>query len=170
MVAGLCAGKILAPFCMREHINGEVFYVWLREHLIPELKPGQVVILDNINFHKYEVIKAELEEAGCRVKYLPKYSPDLNPIEKYWAFVKGKVRKMYKEETLFIEKLRRVLCLQYISILSSLTIATLLLFAALIAALCLIRSSYIRLLCLFQNTALLRRKAIFSPVLSLHTL
>lgn len=118
MIAGLCAGKILAPFCMKEHINGEVFYIWLREHLIPELKPNQMVILDNISFHKYEEIREELERAGCRLKYLPKYSPDLNPIEKYWAFVKEKIRKMHKEEVPFMEKLHNVSALKYITTLN----------------------------------------------------
>ena len=118
MIAGLCAGKIIAPLCMKEYINAEMFYIWLTEHLIPELKPGQMVIMDNINFHKYDEIRRVIEEAGCRIKYLPKYSPDLNPIEKYWAFVKDKIRKLYKEETIFIEKLRRIMSLQYVSMLS----------------------------------------------------
>jgi transposase len=117
MIAGLCAGKILALFCMKEHINGEVFYTWLKEHLIPKLRPGQMVILDNINFHHYVEIRMELEAKGCRLKYLPKYSPDLNPIEKYWAYVKEKIRKIYKEEDPFIEKLHKVLSLKYMSML-----------------------------------------------------
>jgi hypothetical protein len=118
MIAGLCAGKILAPLCMKEYINGEMFYGWLTEYLIPELKPGQMVILDNINFHKYDEIKRVIEESGCRLRYLPKYSPDLNPIEKYWAFVKDKIRKLYKEEIPFMEKLRGVMSLQYLTMLS----------------------------------------------------
>ena len=118
MIAGLCAGKVLAPFCMREHINGEVFYTWLKEHLIPKLRPGQMIILDNISFHKYDEIRERLEEAGCRLKYLPKYSPDLNPIEKYWSFVKEKLRKIYKEETPFMEKLHMVLAMNYITTLN----------------------------------------------------
>jgi hypothetical protein len=69
MIAGLCNGKVLAPFCMKKHINGEVFYTRMREYLIPELKPNQLVILDNRNLHKYEEIRTVIENPRfiCKV-------------------------------------------------------------------------------------------------------
>jgi len=66
--------------------------MWLQDFLIPELKPGQVVIMDNATFHKSEESKKLIETAGCRILFLPAYSPDLNPIEIFWANLKKAVR------------------------------------------------------------------------------
>ncbi len=60
---------------------------------MPVLEPGQVVILDNATFHHGGRIEALIESAGCRLLYLPPYSPDLNRIEKCWAWLKSRVRK-----------------------------------------------------------------------------
>ena len=60
--------------------------------LVPELKPGQYVVMDNVNFHKSETVEELIENAGCTLIYLPTYSPDLNPIEKFWANLKRKIR------------------------------------------------------------------------------
>lgn len=62
--------------------------------LIPNLTAGQVLILDNASFHKSVESQKLVEEAGCRILFLPPYSPDLNPIEKYWANMKTKVREL----------------------------------------------------------------------------
>lgn len=64
--------------------------MWLKDFLIPELKPGQVVIMDNATFHKSEESQKLIERAGCRILFLPAYSPDLNPIEVFWANFKKK--------------------------------------------------------------------------------
>lgn len=66
--------------------------MWLKDFLIPELKPGQVVIMDNATFHKAEESRKLIEKAGCRILFLPAYSPDLNPIEVFWANLKKMVR------------------------------------------------------------------------------
>ena len=66
--------------------------MWIRDFLIPELKPGQVVILDNASFHKSEESKRLIEKAGCKILFLPAYSPDLNPIEIFWANFKKMVQ------------------------------------------------------------------------------
>jgi len=84
--------QILSPFCYRGTCNTDLFNMWLKDFLIPELKPGQVVIMDNAAFHKSQNTKRFIEEAGCRVFFLPPYSPDLNPIELFWANLKQKVR------------------------------------------------------------------------------
>lgn len=84
--------QILAPFCYRGTCDTALFNVWVREFLLPELKPGQVVIMDNAAFHKSQETKKLIETAGCRIFFLPPYSPDLNPIEQLWANMKKKVR------------------------------------------------------------------------------
>ena len=61
---------------------------------MPELKPGQIVILDNASFHKSQIAKEMVEKAGYTLLFLPPYSPDLNPIEKYWNWLKSKVRSI----------------------------------------------------------------------------
>ena len=66
----------------------KLFLAWVKEMLVPELKPGQVVVMDNASFHKSPLIKEAIELAGCKLVYLPPYSPDLNPIEKFWANLK----------------------------------------------------------------------------------
>ena len=66
---------------------------FLQGDLLPRLLPGSVLVLDNASIHKGGRIEQLASTAGCRVLYLPPYSPDLNPIELAWAFVKGLVRK-----------------------------------------------------------------------------
>ena len=65
--------------------NRLVFETWLETCLIPGLKPGNIVVIDNASFHHGGRIEALIEAAGCKVMYLPPYSPDLNRIEKCWA-------------------------------------------------------------------------------------
>lgn len=84
--------EILAPFCYRGTCDTILFNVWVRDFLLSELKPGQVVIMDNAAFHKSQETKKLIETAGCRIFFLPPYSPDLNPIEKVWANIKKKVQ------------------------------------------------------------------------------
>jgi transposase len=66
--------------------------MWLENFLIPELKPGQVVIMDNATFHKSQQSQELIKKSGCQILFLPPYSPDLNPIEKFWANFKQMVR------------------------------------------------------------------------------
>lgn len=89
--------QILSPFCYRGTCNTDLFNMWLRDFLIPELKPGQVVILDNAAFHKSQNTKRLIEEAGCRIFFLPPYSPDLNPIELVWANLKKKIQGLLEK-------------------------------------------------------------------------
>ena len=64
----------------------------LEYFLIPQLKPGQVVVMDNASFHKSPKTEALLKKVSCRLLYLPPYSPQLNPIEKFWANFKRIIR------------------------------------------------------------------------------
>lgn len=84
--------SILAPFCYRGTCDTNLFNTWLEQILVPQLKPGQVIILDNASFHKSKASLEIVQKAGCEVLFLPPYSPDLNPIEKFWANFKRKVK------------------------------------------------------------------------------
>lgn len=84
--------QILGPFCYRGTCDTILFNVWVKDFLLPELKPSQVVIMDNAAFHKSQETKKLIEAAGCRIFFLPPYSPDLNPIEQVWANIKKKVQ------------------------------------------------------------------------------
>lgn len=72
--------------------DGEAFGLYVRQLLVPSLRPGQVVILDQLNVHKSAAIRAAIEEAGCRLLLLPAYSPDFNPIEQIFAKIKTQLR------------------------------------------------------------------------------
>ena len=75
--------------------NSELFNSWVENFLIKELVPGQFIVMDNASFHKSQKTKELIESVGCRVIFLPPYSPDLNVIEKFWAhmkrWIKGKI-------------------------------------------------------------------------------
>ena len=94
VIAALNAKNIKAPFFFEGYTDTEVFNGWVEDCLIPELKPGQTVILDNASFHQSPKTKILIESAGCHLKYLPTYSPDFNPIEPQWAILKARIRKL----------------------------------------------------------------------------
>ncbi|MBS0627149.1 MAG: transposase [Verrucomicrobia bacterium] len=81
----------------------------MKQVLIPNLTPGQVLILDNASFHKSAESQKIVEGAGCKILFLPPYSPDLNPIEKYWANMKTKVRELLPKVKSFTDALDRVI-------------------------------------------------------------
>lgn len=111
MMSGLCQGKLVAPLTFEGSCNRQVFETWLEEMLIPKLKPGQTVILDNATFHKSEKIRELLEKSGCQLRYLPTYSPDLNEIEHYWFPIKNRVRKTEGTIENFRERVDRAVSL-----------------------------------------------------------
>ena len=94
MIAGYREGQIIAPFTVEGACNRTVFETWLETCLIPMLRPGEWVIVDNATFHRGGRIAQLIEEAGCQLVYLPPYSPDLNRIEKCWATLKSRIRKL----------------------------------------------------------------------------
>lgn len=93
MIAGYRNGQMIAPFTVEGSCNRSVFELWLETCLIPVLQTGQWVILDNASFHHGGRIAELIEAAGCRLVYLPPYSPDLNRIEKCWGWLKCRIRK-----------------------------------------------------------------------------
>lgn len=94
IIAGLNQGKPVAPMMFEGYCNTEVVRTWIEEMLLPELKPGQTLIWDNASFHQSPEFKTLIESAGCTLMYLPTYSPDLNPIEKWWAKLKAWIRRL----------------------------------------------------------------------------
>jgi transposase len=93
IMSALCQGKLVAPLTFEGSCNRLVFEKWLAEKLLPKLKPGQTIILDNATFHKSQKISELIESVECEIQYLPPYSPDLNEIEHYWFPIKNRVRK-----------------------------------------------------------------------------
>jgi transposase len=74
-------------------VNGAAFLAYLEQQLVPRLRPGQIVVLDNLRVHHLSAVRERVEAVGCRVAYLPAYSPDLNPIEGAFSKVKTQVRR-----------------------------------------------------------------------------
>jgi transposase len=92
-VAGLRATGLVAPTVADGAITGDLFEAYVRQQLVPALRPGDVVVMDNLACHKRAGARAAIEAAGCRLLYLPAYSPDLNPIEQAFAELKALLRK-----------------------------------------------------------------------------
>jgi transposase len=93
MVSGWCAKQVLAPLTFEGSCNTHLFNAWVEQCLVPELEPGQVVIMDNASFHKSSTTRELIEAADCQLIFLPPYSPDFNKIEKFWAKLKNYLRK-----------------------------------------------------------------------------
>jgi len=92
LLAALGPAGILTAVSIPGAANRPVFDAFVAEFLIPTLRPGQTVVLDNLNVHKSARAQALIEAAGCRLLYLPPYSPDFNPIEAVFAKVKTMLR------------------------------------------------------------------------------
>lgn len=93
MIAALNKKELQAPMTFEGYCNTKVVEAWVEHELVPILKPGQTVILDNARFHKSKKIEKMIMDAGGTLLYLPPYSPDLNDIEHAWFPVKNKIRK-----------------------------------------------------------------------------
>lgn len=92
-VAGLRTSGMIAPMVLDGPINGEMFQAYIDQVLVPELRPGDMVLMDNLGSHKGVGVRAAIEQAGASLLYLPPYSPDFNPIEKAFAKLKALLRK-----------------------------------------------------------------------------
>jgi len=77
-------------------MDGEMFLAYVRKFLCPTLAPGDIVILDNLSSHKVAGVEKAIAASGAKVLYLPPYSPDLNPIEKFFSKLEGLLRKAAK--------------------------------------------------------------------------
>ena len=92
-VAGLTTRGIIAPWVLDGPINRDAFETYIEKVLVPELSPGDIVIMDNLSSHKGPRVRQLIEAAGASLLYLPPYSPDLNPIENAFAKFKALLRK-----------------------------------------------------------------------------
>jgi putative transposase len=92
-LAALRHDRIEAPCLFDGPINGERFLAYVEQFLVPTLKPGDIVVLDNLGSHKGKLVRKAIRASGARLLFLPKYSPDLNPIEQVFAKLKGALRK-----------------------------------------------------------------------------
>jgi transposase len=92
-VAGLRSTGRVAPMVLDGPINGAAFQAYVEQVLVPELKPGDIVIMDNLGSHKGPAVRAAIEAAGATLLYLPPYSPDFNPIENAFAKLQAALRK-----------------------------------------------------------------------------
>jgi len=94
VVAGQAGKSIVAPMQYGGTMDSEVFESWFEAWLLPALPEGSVVVMDNASFHRKGRLHALAEGAGYSLLFLPPYSPELNPIEHFWAWLKGRLRKI----------------------------------------------------------------------------
>ena len=92
-LAALRHDRIDAPWLLEGPIDGESFMIYVEKVLLPTLRPGDIVIMDNLGSHKGKAIRRLIRSAGAKLLFLPKYSPDLNPIEQVFAKLKHLLRK-----------------------------------------------------------------------------
>jgi transposase len=92
-LGALRAEGFIAPLVVDGAMTSALFLAYVRRVLVPELQPGDIVVMDNLNCHTQKGVRAALEAAGCRALYLPAYSPDLNPIELAFSKLKRLLRK-----------------------------------------------------------------------------
>ncbi|WP_020475869.1 IS630 family transposase [Zavarzinella formosa] len=120
-VGALTSGGLAAPWAFEGVMNGELFSAYVGQVLVPSLRPGMVVVMDNLPARKVGGIETAIRSAGCRLEYLPPYSPDLNPIENAFSKLKRGLRDWAARTTKGIYKaLRRIIprfqpkeCLNY---------------------------------------------------------
>jgi transposase len=91
-LGALRADGFVAPLTADGPINGRLFLAWVEQHLVPTLSAGDIVVMDNLSSHKVTGVREAIEKAGAELRYLPPYSPDLNPIELAFAKLKKLLR------------------------------------------------------------------------------
>jgi transposase len=103
-VAALRADGLAAPVVIDGAMTGDLFVGYVEQHLAPTLRPGDVVVMDNLACHKRAGVKRAIEAAGAELRYLPPYSPDLNPIELAFAKLKRLLRSAGKRVVAEVER------------------------------------------------------------------
>jgi transposase len=97
IVTMISAVRTSGPFAAASIVgatDSDVFRAYVREVLVPQLRPGDVVVMDNLTPHKASGVRQAIESVGAQLRYLPPYSPDFNPIENMWGKVKGTLRTL----------------------------------------------------------------------------
>lgn len=101
MISALNAdGNLFAPFVFEGSCDTDTFNTYFSEVLLPKIDKGSVIVMDNASFHKSPVLHHLAEKKDSKIIYLPPYSPDLNPIEQYWAPIKNDLKKRFREAVL----------------------------------------------------------------------
>ena len=113
-IAGQLNNKIIAPLCYQGTCDTVLFNFWLEDFLLPALGSGYTIVMDNAAFHKSENTRILIENAGCKLLFLPPYSPDLNPIEKFWANLKSRIRKSIKRFASLAEAVDHAFCIDHL--------------------------------------------------------
>ena len=93
VIAALTPDGIQAPMTLTGAVDGDAFAAYAQQVLVPQLRPGKIVILDNLSVHKRADIRQQIEQAGCTLLFLPPYSPDFNPIEQAFSKLKAGLRR-----------------------------------------------------------------------------
>jgi transposase len=120
-VAALRHNKMTAPMVIEGAMTGEIFLAYVEQCLVPTLKRNDIVVIDNFAAHKVPGVREAIEKAGATLRYLPKYSPDLNPIELPYSKFKGYLRKaaqrtvrgLYRAIRAFVPQLSAHECTNY---------------------------------------------------------
>ena len=94
LVAAMGLSGFVAPWQLEGALTGEAFRVYVTAVLLPELRPGQIVVMDNLSCHKVAGIEEAFAAAGVQLLYLPPYSPEFSPIEEAWSKVKARLRAL----------------------------------------------------------------------------
>lgn len=104
-VGAMSLAGILCLKLLPKSMSSELFKDFIKEELVPQLWEGAVVVMDNLNAHKVEGVKEMIESSGAKVIYLPRYSPDFNPIEHFWWELKAFIRRFRPKDKESVEKL-----------------------------------------------------------------
>jgi transposase len=92
ILGAMSLGGMVATMTIEEATDADIFLAYIEQVLVPVLRPGDVVVMDNLGAHKVDGVRRAIEKAEANLLYLPPYSPDLNPIEKAWAKLKQLLR------------------------------------------------------------------------------
>ena len=103
-VVGLRPSGLIAPTVVDGPMTGDVFVAYVEQQLVPALRPGGVVVMDNLSSHKRSEVRKAIGKAGAELRFLPPYSPDLNPIERAFSKLKAKLRAAQKRTIPELEK------------------------------------------------------------------
>ena len=94
VVAAKCGGKVVAPMIYDGTTDSVIFEYWFELMLLKSIPKYSIIIMDNATFHRKAKLRELAKISDCQILFLPPYSPDLNPIEKFWAWLKHKLRKI----------------------------------------------------------------------------
>ncbi|MCL2660504.1 MAG: IS630 family transposase [Acidobacteriaceae bacterium] len=94
ILGALSLGGMIATMTIEEATDGDIFDAYLEQVLCPQLKEGDVVVMDNLSSHRLATVRERIEKCKAKLLYLPPYSPDLNPIEKAWSKLKQELRSV----------------------------------------------------------------------------